>query len=115
MVTVTGSCQSTWLVYWISVLTLYKFAMIVCTFFLALFTKLRRKEFKTNNVIILSYVLGIAVGLGIPIFVIISIANISVSTRFIITSVFVDTIIYICLFTLFLPSIIFLILKKQAK
>ena len=115
MVTVTGSCQSTWLVYWTSVLTLYKCVMIVCTFFLALFTKMRRKEFKTNNLIILSYMLGIAVGLGIPIFIIVSIADVSVSTRFIITSVFVDTIFYICLFTLFLPSTISLIVKKQAK
>ena len=115
MVTVTGSCQSTWLVYWTSVLILYKCAMIVCTFFLALFTKLRRKEFKTNNVIILSYILGIAVGLGIPIYVIVSISDITVSTLFIITSVFVDTIFYICLFTLFLPSTISLIVKKQAK
>ena len=114
MVTVTGSCQSTWLVYWTSVLILYKCAMIVCTFFLALCTKFRRKEFKTNNIIILSYILGIAVGLGIPIFVIISITDVSVLTRFIITSVFVDTIICICLFLLFLPSTNSLIVKKQA-
>ena len=115
MVTVTGSCQSTWLVYWTSMLILYKCAMIVCTFFLALCTKFRRKEFKTNNIIILSYILGIAVGLGIPIFVIISITDVSVSTQFIITSVFVDTIICICLFTLFPPSTISLIVKKQAR
>ena len=66
VITVTGSCQSTWLVYWTSVQILYKCLMIMCTFFLALRTKLGQKEFKTNNVIILSYILAVAVGLGIP-------------------------------------------------
>ena len=112
VITVTGSCQSTGLVYWTSVQILYKCLMIMCTFFLALRTKLK-KEFKTNNVIILSYILAVAFGLGIPIIAIVTIADVSVMTRFIITSVFVDTIIYISLFTLFLPSIIPLILKNK--
>ena len=113
MITVTGFCQSTWLVYWTSVQILYKYLMTMCTFFLALRTKLGQKEFKTNNVIILSYILAVAVGLGIPIFTIATIADVSVMTRFIIASVFVDTIIYISLFTLFLPSIIPLIVKNK--
>jgi gamma-aminobutyric acid type B receptor len=115
MVTITGSCQFNWLVYWTSVQILYKCVTVVCTFFLALRTKLKKKEFTTNNVIILSYILTIAVGLGIPIYVIIYIADVSVLTQFIIASVFVDTIIYICLFTLFLPSIISLIIAANNK
>ena len=113
MLTVTGSCQSTWLVYWSSVLILYKCALIVSSFFLAFPTKLRQKEHKTNNVIVLSYILAIAVGLGIPIFAIISIVNVSVLIRFIIASVLVDTIVYVCLFTLFFPSIISFIVSRR--
>ena len=75
--------------------------LIVCSVFLALPTKLQQKGFKTNNVIVLSYILAIAVGLGIPIFAIISSVDVSVLIRFIIAGVFVDTIIYICLFILF--------------
>ena len=115
MITVTGSCQSTWLVYWTSVLILYKCALVVSSFFLAFRTKLRQKELKTNNVIVLSYILAIAVRLGIPIFAIISIVNVSVLIQFIIASVFVDTIIYICLFTLFFPSIISYIIVSSRK
>ena len=113
MVTITGSCHSTWLVYWTSALILYKFMLIACSFFLALSTKLRRKEFKTNNVIILSYILAVAVGLGIPVSAIVTIADVSVLTEFIVESMFVDTIIYICPLTLFLPSIAFLILEEK--
>ena len=115
MITITGFCHSTWLVYWIIVLTLYKCVVIACSFFLALSTKLRRKEFKTNNVIILSYILAVAVGLGIPVFTITSIADVSVLTKFIVESVFEDTIIYICPFTLFLPSTISLVIKEKVK
>ena len=100
MVTVTGSCQSTWLLYWTSVLILYKCVLIACSFFLALSTKLRRKEFKTDNVIVLSYILAIAVGLGVYIFTIISIVDVGVLIRFIVASVFVDTVIYIYLFAI---------------
>ena len=87
--------------------------LIACLFFLALSTKLRQKEFKTNNVIMLSYILAVAVGLGIPVFTIISIADVGVLTEFIVESVFEDTIIYTCLFTLFLPSIISLVIKEN--
>ena len=113
MITITGFCHSTWLVYWTSALILYKFVLIGCSFFLALSTKLRQKEFKTNNVIMLSYILAVAVGLGIPVFTIISIADVGVLTEFIVESVFEDTIIYTCLFTLFLPSIISLVIKEN--
>ena len=36
VITVTDTCRSTWLVYWISALTLYKCVLIMCSFFLAL-------------------------------------------------------------------------------
>ena len=106
MITVTGSCQSTWLLYWTSALILYKCVLIACSFFLALSTKLRWKEFKTDNVIVLSYILAIAVGLGVSIFTVISIVDVGISIQFIVASVFMDTVIYICLSTLFFPSII---------
>ena len=99
-----ASCQSTWLRYWTGVLIIYKGVLTVCSFLLALFTRMRLKQFKTNNVIILSYILAVMVGLGIPMYTVISTVSSSISIRFIIMCMLLDTIIYVCLFALFLPS-----------
>ena len=111
MITVTAICHCDWLAYWITALILYKSVLIVCSFILGLFTRMKRKEFKTNNVIILSYILAVTVGLGIPIIITILI-NVSISIRFIIVCAFVDAILYICLFALFLPSVILFLMEK---
>ena len=104
VILVKTSCQSTWLRYWTGVLIIYKGVLTVCSFLLALFTRMRLKQFKSNNVIILSYILAVMVGLGIPMYTIISIVRSSISIRFIIMCMLLDTVIYVCLFTLFLPS-----------
>ena len=113
MITVTGSCQSTWLLYWSGMLLLFKCVLVVCSFFPALFTKLGQRKFSTNNVLILSYILAIFFGLGMPIYTIAQVTDVSVSFYFIIKCLFVDTVIYICLFALFLPSIFSFIISFQ--
>ena len=115
MILVTASCQSTWLVYWTGALIIYKCVLTVCSFLLALFTRMRQKQFKTNNVIVLSYILAVTIGLGIPMYIIVSTVSSSISIRFIIVCTFVDTIIYVCLLALFLPSVIpFLVAKLSS-
>ena len=52
-------CGCSWLLSWIFAIKVYKCVLIACSFILALLTKMKRKEFKTNNVVILSYILAI--------------------------------------------------------
>ena len=105
-ITVTGSCRSSRLVFWTNVLIIDKYVLTVSSFILALPTKLGQTRFKTNNVVILSYILVIAFALGMSMYTIAYIIDISAAFRFIIKGLFVDTITCICLFTLFLPSVV---------
>ena len=105
LITVTGSCQCNWLLIWSNTIILAKCLLIFCSFLLALPTKLGR-QFKTNNVLILSYILAISFGVGMPIYTIGHVIDVGTSLRFIIKCLFVDAIIYICLFALFFPTVI---------
>ena len=111
-ITVTTSYQSTWFVYWTGALIIYKCVLTMCSFLLALFTRMRQNEFKTNNVIILSYILAFTFGLGIPVYTIVSTISASISIRFIMVCMLVDTIICACLLVLFLPSVLQLFMEK---
>ena len=111
LITVTVSCESRWPGYWTGALIFYKCVLILCSFLLAFPTRLSYKELQTNNVIVLSYILTVAVGLGVPMYAVISIVDVGVWIRFVVASVFVDTMMYICLFALFLPSVTSLILR----
>ena len=111
-IAVTVTCQSKWLIYWSFVIIGYKCVLTACSFVLAIFTRIKKKEFKTINVIILAYLFAIAFGLGVPMYTIVSIIDVGISVRFIILCLLINTIVYICLFALFLPSIIPLIREK---
>ena len=115
IIATTVTCQSKWLVYWVSVQIGYKCVLIGCSTVLAMLTNIKKKEFRTNNIIILAYLLAIAFGLGIPIYVIVGIIDVDISIRFIVLCVVIDTIMYVCLFALFLPSVTLLIRKKIIK
>ena len=109
---VTVTCQSNWLVFWSLVFIGYKCVLTACSFVLAIFTRIEKKEFKTINVIILAYLFAITFGIGVPVYTIISIININISIRFIILCLLINTIVYICLFALFFPSIVPFIREK---
>jgi gamma-aminobutyric acid type B receptor len=111
-VIVTVTCQSKWLIYWSSALIGYKCVLTGCSFILALLTRIKKKEFKTVNIIVMAYLFAITFGLGVPMYTIISFINFGVMVQFIILCLLMDTIVYICLFALFLPSIIPLIREK---
>lgn len=109
---VTVTCQSKRLIYWSSVLIGYKCVLTGISFVLALMTRIKKKEFKTVNIIIMAYLFAITFGLGVPMYTIINFINFGVVAQFIILCLLIDTIVYICLFALFLPSIVPLIREK---
>ena len=111
-INITVTCQSKWLIYWSSVLIGYKCVLTGTSFILALLTRIKKKEFKTVNIIIMAYLFAITFGLGVPMYTIINFINFGVMVQFIILCLLIDTIVYICLFALFLPSIIPLIREK---
>ena len=90
----------------------YKCILTACSFILALFTRIKKKEFKTVNIIVMAYLFAITFGLGVPVYTIVSFINVGMTVRFIILCLLIDSIVYICLFSLFLPSIIPLIKEK---
>lgn len=111
-IVVTVTCQSKWLIYWSSALIGYKCILTGCSFILALLTRIKKKEFKTVNIIVMAYLFAITFGLGVPMYTIITFINFGVMVQFIILCLLIDAIVYICLFALFLPSIIPLIRQK---
>ena len=108
----TVTCQSKWEVYWVGMLLGYKYILIGCSTVLAMLTKIKKEEFQTRNIIILAYLFAITYGLGIPIYTVLVIIGVHVSVLFTITCVVINTIMYSCLFMLFLPSVIPLIRGK---
>ena len=111
-IVVTVTCQCKWLIYWSNILIGYKCVLIACSFILALFTRIKKKEFKTINIIIMAYLFAITFGLGVPVYIIVSFINIGMTVRFIVLCLLTESIVYVCLFSLFLPSIIPLIKEK---
>jgi gamma-aminobutyric acid type B receptor len=111
-IVVTVTCQCKWLIYWSNILIGYKCVLTACSFILALFTRIKKKEFKTVNIIIMAYLFAITFGLSVPVYTIVSFINVGMTVRFIVLCLLIDSIVYICLFSLFLPSIIPLIKEK---
>ena len=114
-VIVTPVCRSEWEVYWVSVLLGYKCVLIVCSTVLAMLTKIKKNGFQTRNIIMLAYLFAVIYGLGIPIYTIAIIIRVHVSIVFVISCVVNNAIMYVCLFALFLPSVIPLIREKVIK
>ena len=100
-----AACHSNYEVYWFVALLTPKVLVIISSFFLALSTQMTVKEFKTNNIIILTYFLTIIFGLGIPLYVISIITQVSVSVSTTVLSLSFNLTTCVCIFTLFLPLI----------
>ena len=103
VISVQTVCRSNYEIYWYCILIAPKVVMIIASFFLALSTQMNIKEFKTNNIIILTYFLTVIFGLGIPLYVISIITNVSVSASTTLVSLSFNLTTYVCIFTLFLP------------
>ena len=112
VIQVDDHCQSEYVVYWVTVIVAYKGILTLCSLLLALPTRIRIKEFKTKNVIMFVYILSMVVGLGVPLYTIVTIIDISVTICFIVLCLNLDIVVYVCLFTLFLPPMIPLIKER---
>ena len=111
IIQVDDHCQSKYVIYWVIIIVAYKGVLTLCSLLLALPTRIRIKEFKTKNVIVLVYILSVVVGLGIPLYIVTAI-EISIIIQFIVLCLNLDIVVYVCLFTLFLPPLIPLIKEK---
>lgn len=112
IVIVVESCNSEFITYWILVLLAPKVTLTLCSFFLALLTRFRMKEFRTRNVVILVYLITILSGLMIPLYAIISLLDIEITIRVAILCLFLDLVVYICVCLLFISPTYALIKAK---
>ena len=112
VVTVYDSCSSEFVITWITVLLAPKVVLTLCSFFLALLTRFKMKEFRTKNVVILVYLISIFSGLMIPIYVIVTFLSVAITIRVVILCLFLNLMVCICVCFLFLPPIYALVKTK---
>ena len=91
--------------YWLVVLLLPKVLLTLASFLLALSTNMSRKEFKTNNVIILTYLLAIIFGTSLPVYIVFHFSKIAFSVFVIMMATCLNISVCICIIVLFLPLI----------
>ena len=113
IIIVIESCSSEFIVYWILVLLAPKVALTLCSFFLALTTRFRMKEFRTTNIAMLVYLITILSGLMIPIYAIISFLDVGITIQVAVFCLFLDIMVYICVCVLFLSPTYALIKAKS--
>lgn len=96
-------CHSNHPIYWSLVLIIPKIFIMLASFLLAVSTKIERKEFTTNNVIILTYFIAVIFGLACPVYVISYVTNISDSIQIMSLSIGLNISVCICVLLLLLP------------
>ena len=107
------TCESKWTEIWLLTTISYKGSIMFTSLTFALLTrKVNLKQFETNNIVILVYLLSIISSISVPTYMIIRVINISTTVHFVVISILLDGAVYICLFVLFLPKIIPLLREK---
>ena len=100
-------CESKWTEIWLLTTVGYKGIIMLSSLTFALLTrKVNLKQFETNNVVILVYLLAIISSISVPTYLIIRVIKVSISAQFIVISILLGSAVYICLFVLFLPPIV---------
>ena len=106
-------CESKLTEVWLLTTISYKGVIMLSSLTFALLTrKVNMKQFETNNIVILVYLLSIISSISVPTYLIIRVINVGTTVHFIIISILLDSAVYICLFVLFLPPIIPLFREK---
>ena len=111
VITVNEVCYSKFTIYWLMLLFTPKGVLILCSFILALLTRINKEEFRTINIIIMAYLLSILFGLGAPIYAIIHIVGTSISLKVATLSILLNILVSICVLVLFLPPV-YVLLKN---
>ena len=106
-------CESKWTEIWLITIVSYKGTIMLSSLTFALLTrKIILKQFETNNIVILVYLLSIISSISVPIYLIIRVINVGITVHFVVISILLDSAVYISLFVLFLPPIIPLFREK---
>lgn len=103
--TVKDVCTSEYTIYWLISFLSPKVLLTLASFSLAISTRMDIKEFKTNNVAILTYLLTLIFGLGIPIYMVFFFSDISLSIRVTVLVACLNVSVFVCVLVLFLPFI----------
>ena len=102
---VKETCHLKYATYFYVSLLIPKIAVTLASFLLAMSTNIKKKEFKTSNIIILTYLITIIFGLGIPLYAMSIYTDIDISIREALFSVCLDITVAIVVVFLFLPVI----------
>lgn len=98
-------CISQFTIYWLIAFLSPKVVLTVASFLLAFSTRMNIREFKTNNVVILTYLLAIIFGMGMPIYMVFFFSDSLISIRVTLLIVCLNISICVCILVLFLPFI----------
>ena len=106
-------CESKWTEVWLLITVSYKGVIMLSSLTFALLTrKVNLKQFETNNVVILVYLLSIISSISVPTYLIIRVINVGTTVHFVVINLLLNSAVYICFFVLFLPPIIPLCREK---
>ena len=103
---VDSVCHSAYEEYWLVVLTIPKVLLILASFLLALKTQINITEFKISNAVILSYCLTVLFCLGLPTYIVIHFAKVSVLIAVEVISISLNLLIWVCIIIILILPLI---------
>ena len=110
----TDVCQSKHLISWLIPIALYEIILIVLCVFLAFLTRnIRMKEFQTRGIFVLAYLLFLTTGGGVILYAIAVQIQIDINVPYAILCLSLSTLVYLCIFLLFFPPIIPLLIPNR--
>ena len=110
------SCTSDYFTVWLVLLVAYKGVLLMFAVFMSFVTrKIRIKEFKTNNITLLVYLLFLVTGVGMPVYLITWALGVNASFSYSVLCIVVIALVYLCWALLFLPPVLPLLREKVMK
>jgi len=109
-------CTSDYFTVWLVILVAYKSVLLMFAVFMSFVTrKIRIKEFKTNNITLLVYLLFLVTGVGMPVYLITWALGVNASFSYAVLCIVVIALVYLCWALLFLPPVLPLLREKVMK
>ena len=109
-------CASDYFTVWLLLLVAYKSMLMMFAVFMSFVTRnIRRKEFKTNNITLLVYLLFLVTGVGMPVYFIMWVLSVNVNISYTVLCIVVTALVYLCWALLFLPPVLPLLKEKVMK
>ena len=109
-------CTSDYFTVWLVLLVAYKGVLLMFAIFMSFVTqKIRMKEFKTNNITLLVYLLFLVTSVGMPVYFITWALGVNASVSYAVLCIVVTALVYFCWALLFLPPVLPLLREKVTK